>query len=365
MNKKWKIFFVIVTLSFSFTLLQKPLAADNKEVANSVGWVQEEGTWFYYNEDGTSSTGWHFIKDNWFYFYPETGVMATGLTQVGQDLFFLHPNLGNMQKKWQYVNQKWYYFHPTLGNSQHNWQLIKNQWYYLSPTTGAMATNWLHYNNHWYFLDGKNGQMKTGWQLVGNKWYYFNPNGGQMQTGWLNLKGKTYYLSSSGAMLTGRHNISNTWYTFNSSGALVVSPDAIWQEATGTQPNLSQYSNLSVGVSIAKQRVYIYSNQQQIYEIICSTGLPGMETPTGNYRIQAEKGYSFGGIYGGAKYYRSFLGHGVYLFHSVPIDGYGNYIPSEGRKLGNKASHGCIRMPVPDAIWFYNQIPYNTPVHIY
>ena len=36
----------------------------------------------------------------------------------------------------------------------------------------------------------------------------------------------------------------------------------------------------------------------------------------------------------------------------------------EGNKLGQPASHGCVRLTVADAEWFYNQIPEGTPVTI-
>lgn len=146
----------------------------------------------------------------------------------------------------------------------------------------------------------------------------------------------------------------------------VISSKNMWKIATGgVQPNLSGRKNLRIEVSIANQRVYIYDGSSLIYTMWCSTGLPGSPTPLGNFRIEAERGLSFGGAFGGARYWRSFKGHGVYLFHSVPIDGRGNYIISEAEKLGQRASHGCIRLSVPDAIWFYNQTPYNTPVRVY
>lgn len=181
---------------------------------------------------------------------------------------------------------------------------------------------------------------------------------------YVHLNGSTYY---------SLYNSSNKWLGYVNSQAVSAVSDVppvdntLWTKATGgVQPNLSGRKNIRIEVSIAKQRVYIYDSTGLIYTMVCSTGLPGgTATPTGNFAIQAEKGLSFGGSLGGARYWRSFLGHGVYLFHSVPINGSGNYILSEAYKLGQRASHGCIRLSVPDAIWFYYGIPYNTPVKIY
>lgn len=39
-------------------------------------------------------------------------------------------------------------------------------------------------------------------------------------------------------------------------------------------------------------------------------------------------------------------------------------IKSEAEKLGEKASHGCIRLTVSDAKWIYEHIKTNTKVVI-
>ena len=66
----------------------------------------------------------------------------------------------------------------------------------------------------------------------------------------------------------------------------------------------------------------------------------------------------------GADYWVGFIGT-QYLFHPVPTGvSFGDYFPSESQKLGQRASHGCVRLSVADAQWFYNSIPDGTPVHI-
>ncbi|WP_165541109.1 L,D-transpeptidase, partial [Bifidobacterium longum] len=37
----------------------------------------------------------------------------------------------------------------------------------------------------------------------------------------------------------------------------------------------------------------------------------------------------------------------------------------EPNKLGSPASHGCVRLTVPDVKWLYEQLPQGTTVHIY
>jgi len=73
------------------------------------------------------------------------------------------------------------------------------------------------------------------------------------------------------------------------------------------------------------------------------------------------EGYTEEGM--GADYWVQFSGS--YLFHSVPTgEAFGDYLPEEGAKLGQPASHGCVRLTVADAQWFYDQVPDGTLVTI-
>lgn len=137
----------------------------------------------------------------------------------------------------------------------------------------------------------------------------------------------------------------------------------------GAYPEIGPNDPIWVQVSKEKQRVYIMKGNEIIYTMVCSTGLdtsPDTATPVGTFQIQKERGTSF---YNpsekeGAMYWVSWKNHGVFLFHSVATDINGNVIPSEAMKLGQKASHGCVRLAVPDAKWIYNNIKYNTKVEI-
>src|SRR5699024_11470649 len=65
----------------------------------------------------------------------------------------------------------------------------------------------------------------------------------------------------------------------------------------------------------------------------------------------------------GANYWVSFKDHGIYLFHTVPVDANGNYVVSEAEQLGKSSnSHGCVRLSVADAKWFYENIKTGTKV---
>jgi len=126
----------------------------------------------------------------------------------------------------------------------------------------------------------------------------------------------------------------------------------------------------SVVVSIADQRTYVYRGGALVRAMLCSTGLVDGDddTPLGDYVID-ESGKKRGRWFysakykEGAKYWVGFIG-GTYLFHSVPMDKDGRIIPAEAAKLGRPASHGCVRLSVDDAYWFYRSIPSGSRLRV-
>ena len=97
----------------------------------SIGWVKDNGNWYYMDNAGKIQTGW--IKDS----------------------------------------NKWYYL-DSLGVMQTGWNILGGKWYYLK-NSGEMATGWIKDNGNWYFLnsDGSMARNTTisGYRLDGSgKW---------------------------------------------------------------------------------------------------------------------------------------------------------------------------------------------------
>ena len=95
--------------------------------------------------------------------------------------------------------------------------------------------------------------------------------------------------------------------------------------------------------------------------MLCSTGTPGNETPVGTYRIKAlhyfsrsdDPWYYFASSSCWVQYCTQITGN--VCFHSVPYSryAYSSLSQSGYRNLGNKASHGCVRLMPEDAryVW--------------
>lgn len=122
------------------------------------GWVDVDGTWFYYNEDGTLAKGWTSVNGVWYFLDQTTGAMATG------------------------------------------WVLDGGQWYYMDAA-GQMLTGWIFDGGQWYFMN-TSGTMLTGWVLDGGEWYFINASGQMVASNWVLDNGQWYYINQDGKMAT-------------------------------------------------------------------------------------------------------------------------------------------------------------------
>lgn len=183
-----------------------------------------------------------------------------------------------------------------------------------------------------------------------------------------------YVLRSNQPSNDGNSHSSKSHKTTESQNKSSENEDAkvndknLWKKPTGNYPDLEKVNDLKILVDTKNQKTYLYDGSERLSSFVVSTGILDGEsnTPLGDYVIENERGDSFfTPRFGeGANYWVSFKDHGIYLFHSVPTDENGDYIVSEAEKLGKPASHGCIRMSVPDSKWFYENIPTGTPVKV-
>lgn len=139
-----------------------------------------------------------------------------------------------------------------------------------------------------------------------------------------------------------------------------------WHQPSETvaYPKFTSSDKVAIQVSLAKQRVYILVNNKKAYTMYASTGVDNL-TPKGHFQIGTRGDHFYTpSEHEGANYWTAFSGTG-YLFHSVPTDVNGNYLPKEAAKLGKEpASHGCVRLSIADAKWINATIPAGTPVVI-
>lgn len=139
-------------------------------------------------------------------------------------------------------------------------------------------------------------------------------------------------------------------------------------------PNLRADYNLPycITVNTAQNVVTVYERSsaggtynRAVKAFVCSTGLNGA-TPNGAHYtvgpIREDWHSLVGGVVG---QYCTRIYSGI-LFHSVPYTAQnkGSLQPGEYNKLGQDASHGCIRLKASDVKWIYDNCPAGTYVVI-
>ena len=112
----------------------------------------------------------------------------------------------------------------------------------------------------------------------------------------------------------------------------------------------------SLVVDLSDQRVYIFKGKDLLKTIICSTGLDGTPTPTGTYLVGDRGPYFYTGYKNSTVCYNWVRINNNFLFHSVLFNTKGQVYEAEAAKLGTKASHGCIRVPLDESKWIYDNI---------
>ncbi len=123
-------------------------------------------------------------------------------------------------------------------------------------------------------------------------------------------------------------------------------------------------ANFLVDVNLTVQQVTVLYKGVIIKTMPCSGGKPETPTPLGNYTTNQKIYYAWIPKFAqGAFYWTRF--YGPYLFHSVPYDAGGNMMADELGKMGSPASHGCVRLLLEDAKWFYETLPLGIKVSIH
>jgi lipoprotein-anchoring transpeptidase ErfK/SrfK len=119
-------------------------------------------------------------------------------------------------------------------------------------------------------------------------------------------------------------------------------------------------------------RLRLYKNLQLTKDYTVAVGAVGFDTPAGLYHIQNKAvdpawhvpnsdwaGDLAGTIVPGGTPENPLKARWLGIF-----DGAGIHGTDETYSLGSAASHGCIRMAIPDVIELYDQVPVGAPIYI-
>ncbi len=193
-----------------------------------IGWLELSGTKYYLDATGVMVTGEYTIAGKVHKFSSggkwlgEKKPAKTGWVQDGTDWYYYQN--GVKKTGWVEVSSKWYYLDAN-GVMQTGWLQLGNTKYYLRGS-GAMVTGQFTIEGvvHKFSSGGKwlgevQKPAKTGWAQESGVWYYYQ--NGTKVTGWLELSGTKYYLDETGAMVTGEYTIEDVVYKFSAGGKLL------------------------------------------------------------------------------------------------------------------------------------------------
>jgi hypothetical protein len=120
-----------------------------------------------------------------------------------------------------------------------------------------------------------------------------------------------------------------------------------------------------IKIKLSEQKLYVYENGLAKYEFQTSTGMSGMDTPTGEFAIQNKFPVQYSPEY--QLYMDNWMAitpGGAIGIHSLPywpLRNGGRLYEGEGH-LGTKVSHGCIRVSLENSKILYDWAEVGMPV---
>ncbi len=163
---------------------------------------------------------------------------------------------------------------------------------------------------------------------------------------------------------------------------VIVSPDASRRLIATTRRTVPKVTTAAIdkkyGTTLVVDRsnftLKLYKNLKLLKTYSVAVGQQGLETPAGLYNIQDKQidpawhvplsawtGKLAGQTIPGGTPQNPLKARWLGIFDGAGIHGVD---PSEYGSIGHAASHGCVRMRIPDVIDLYDRVPVGAPIYI-
>lgn len=220
------------------------------------GWVQESGTWAYYNNSGDKAAD--VLKksgNNWYYLDSEGRMVKDRLVEVNGDFYYMNSSGAAVTNEWRSVPND----SPSDGEPDEWWYYFQGNGKAVKKPSGASGVKLISISSkagtNRYIFD-ENGRMMSGWisengEMISDEdawksgvYYAGEPDDGKVATGWKYLTavndedtnrngdGYWFYFKSNGKKTadTDSKTINGKKYRFNEYGAAQFD----WHVATGS-----------------------------------------------------------------------------------------------------------------------------------
>ena len=285
---------------------------------------------------------------------------------------------GKYYKNGVYKIGNMYFGFSAKGNLCCGWFKINNVSYYASVKSGAkgigvgqVLTGYRKIGNDYYYLNpAKKGARTSGFVTIGNKLRYFDASTGKQRRakGWFYVGDYMYYVQADGTIAV---NTTIDGHRIGANGA-VADPYGYDRKAQG----YSSETRYMVLVDKSRHLVNFYQGSKGHWvnirrNIPCTTGKKSTPTKSGTFKIS--KNVTMFGKYGrkdftgSTAFYASRINAGNF-FHSVlyRLGCTNPYTNSpKDATLGKNKSNGCIRLPLADAKFIWDNMKRGTRVVVY
>ena len=210
----------------------------------ATGWVEENGTWVYYNRDGERATNeWKKSGNSWYYL-DDAGEMAIDqLIEDDDDYYYVDINGVMATNQWVALenedagqddepDQNWYYFQAngkalTNGSNDHVALKTINGKKYAFDDEGKMLWGWVNADSAEHIDNTDGDAFKEG------DYYFGSSDDGAMTVGWLQMD-ITYEEATSDYEIAPVFNDDEDqtrWFYFKSNGKKVKAEDGDVQKS--------------------------------------------------------------------------------------------------------------------------------------
>lgn len=233
----------------------------------ATGWAEENGTWVYYDRDGSKvSDEWKKSGSNWFYLDSDGSMATNALIEDDDNYYYVSADGAMVGNQWVAIENEdagdddepesyWYYFQANgkaykAGSGDNAYFRTINGKKYVFNDDGEMQFGWVDESGErqtgddawkeaeYYCGDENDGAQATGWKLIHildedwdpdsevngdlfdeeqDRWFYFKTNGKRYENEEKTINGKKYRFDEEGRMVA-------EWFTVGTPTTLVGTP---------------------------------------------------------------------------------------------------------------------------------------------